>query len=173
MDFRRKTVHLRIRRYDLCENPNIQEKTIELSPYTDCSNLKGELQKLFGINDEKVIKIRNNDEVLVPVSFLLESKDWYVSISHFFFIDVTNISYIDKNCASLLQDAYVDAVKQKIRTLESRIAQSELLLPQLEWRRQAYMEDTVCALTNKVAFLNRRFDELLPQFTAKFPETIA
>lgn len=83
------------------------------------------------------------------------------------------LQFADKNCASLLQDAYVDAVKQKIRTLESRIAQSELLLPQLEWRRQAYMEDTVSALTNKVAFLNRRFDELLPQFRAKFPETIA
>ncbi|XP_018574301.1 uncharacterized protein LOC108913251 [Anoplophora glabripennis] len=166
MDFRR-TIHLNIRRYDLSENPDVLKKTIELSSYIDCNNLKGELQKLFDINDEKVIKIRNKDGVLVPISFLLDSKD------NSFFIDITKVSYIDKNCASLLQDAYVDAVKQKIRTLESRIAQSELLLPQLEWRRQAYMEDTVSALTNKVAFLNRRFDELSPQFRAKFPETIA
>ncbi|VEN54897.1 unnamed protein product [Callosobruchus maculatus] len=84
-----------------------------------------------------------------------------------FYIDVTNISYVDKQSASLLQDAYIDAVKQKIRTLESRIGQSETLLPQLEWRRQAYMEDTVNGLLNKVAFLNRRFDELLPQYMAK------
>lgn len=85
----------------------------------------------------------------------------------------TNINITDRQTANLLQDAYVDAVQQKIRTLESRIAQSELLLPQLEWRRQAYMEDTLNGLLYKVGFLNRRFVELLPQFRDKHPETMA
>ncbi|KAJ8933895.1 hypothetical protein NQ318_001688 [Aromia moschata] len=167
MDYKKRTIHLRIRRYDLYENPDIIKKTIELPLYLDYNSLKNEIKNLCSITDEKVFKIRNRDEVLVPVSFLIDWDD------DSFFIDVTNVSYVDKRAASLLQGAYVDAVRQKIRTLESRIAQSELLVPQLEWRRQAYMEDTVHALTNKVAFLNRRFDELLPQFRAKFPETIA
>lgn len=73
--------------------------------------------------------------------------------------------------ASLLQDAYVDAIHHKVKTIESRIAQAELLLPQLEWRRQSYMEEVVNGLSSKVSFLNRRFDELLPQFMSKIPET--
>lgn len=65
-------------RYFFEENPEVSKKTLELSPYIDCNNLKRDLQKLFDINDGKVIKIRNRDEVLVPISFLLESKDKYV-----------------------------------------------------------------------------------------------
>lgn len=72
--------------------------------------------------------------------------------------------FVGKSANSLLQDAYVDAVCNKVKSLESRIAQAELLLPQLEWRRQAYMEDTVSGLLNKVQFLNRRFDELSPKY---------
>lgn len=67
----------------------------------------------------------------------------------------------------------MDAVRQKIRTLESRIAQSELVLPHLEWRRQAYMEDILNASLNKMIFLNKRFDELAPQFGAKPPVTMS
>ncbi|KAJ8934417.1 hypothetical protein NQ314_013458 [Rhamnusium bicolor] len=188
MEFNKRIIQLRIRRYDLSgthyslvyivvyfphysyisDNPDIIKKTIELNhSCTDYNIIKAEIQKLCGINNEKVMKIRNRDGILVPISFLTDSNE------NSFFLDITNISYIDKTTASLLQDAYVDAVRQKIRTLESRVAQSELLMPQLEWRRQAYMEDTVNALTNKVGFLNRRFDELLPQFRSKFPETIA
>nr|XP_023028881.1 uncharacterized protein LOC111517057 [Leptinotarsa decemlineata] len=115
------------------------------------------------------MKIRNEKCAHIPVCFLADPS----FPDENFFIDITNISYVDKNSASLLQDAYVDSVRQKIRTLESRIAQSELLLPQLEWRRQAYMEETVNGLSGKVAFLNRRFDELLPQCRMKQPETMA
>ncbi|KAJ8982840.1 hypothetical protein NQ317_016002, partial [Molorchus minor] len=136
MDFGRRTIHLRIRRYDLSDSPDVIKKSVEFPFHLDCSSLKLEVQKLCGINDEKVMKIRNRDGMLVPISFLIEINDNY------FYIDITNISYVDKKAATLLQDAYVDAVRQKIRTLESRIAQSELLLPQLEWRRQAYTEDT-------------------------------
>nr|CAI5862332.1 unnamed protein product [Callosobruchus analis] len=135
------------------ENPSLLKKTLEITPDLTVADLKKELQNLCTISDDKVIKIRYPDNTLVPMIT--------------FYIDVTNISYVDKQSASLLQDAYIDAVKQKIRTLESRIGQSETLLPQLEWRRQAYMEDTVNGLLNKVAFLNRRFDELLPQYMAK------
>lgn len=73
---------------------------------------------------------------------------------------------IGKNSNSILQDAYIDSVCNKVKSLESRIAQTELLLPQLEWRRQSYMEDTVSALLNKMQFLNRRFDELYPRYKA-------
>ncbi|KAG5888523.1 hypothetical protein JTB14_009575 [Gonioctena quinquepunctata] len=170
MEFKKRVVHLKIRKYDVsAENPEVIKKSLEIAPYTDANVIKSELQRICNVNDEKVMKIRNETGAHIPISFLadpnISEKD--------FFIDITNISYVDKNSANLLQDAYVDSVRQKIRTLESRVAQSELLLPQLEWRRQAYMEETVNGLFSKVAFLNRRFDELLPQFGPKHPETMA
>nr|CAI5820201.1 unnamed protein product [Callosobruchus analis] len=161
MELKNRIINLQIRRYDVSENPRLLKKTLEIAPDLTVADLKKELQNLCTISDDKVIKIRYPDNTLVPMMFLLDSSE------NTFYIDVTNISYVDKQSASLLQDAYIDAVKQKIRTLESRIGQSETLLPQLEWRRQAYMEDTVNGLLNKVAFLNRRFDELLPQYMAK------
>ncbi|XP_072391334.1 uncharacterized protein [Diabrotica undecimpunctata] len=170
MEFKKRTVHLKIKYFDSSEEtPEIVKKTIEILPHTDGNILKSELYKICNVNREKVMKIRNGEGALVPISFLADPN----VPDRYFQIDITNISYVDRPAASLLQDAYVDAVQQKIRTLESRIAQSELLLPQLEWRRQAYMEDTVNGLMYKVGFLNRRFDELLPQFSAKHPETMA
>lgn len=81
---------------------------------------------------------------------------------------------LDKATASLLQDAYIDSVCQKLRNMESRIVKAELLLPQLEWRRQAHMEETVNNLSSRVSFLNRRVDELLPaQWRSKMPQKTA
>lgn len=68
-----------------------------------------------------------------------------------------------KNNTNLLQDAYLDAIRLKIASMESRIAQAELLIPQLQWRRQAHMDDTVNTLSYRVSFLNRRIDELVPE----------
>ncbi|CAH1173726.1 unnamed protein product [Phaedon cochleariae] len=170
MEFKKRTIYLKIRRSDMsAENHPVTKKTFEIAPHTDASVIKNELQRICNIGNDRVMKIRNKDGDLVPISFLADPS---ISETHFL-IDVAMVSYVDKKNANLLQDAYVDAVQQKINSLESRIAQSELLLPQLEWRRQAYMEDTVNGLLNKVAFLNRRFDELLPQITAKDPETMA
>ncbi|CAG9859216.1 unnamed protein product [Phyllotreta striolata] len=171
MDFKKRTIQLTIKYYKASndENPIVVEKSIEVAPYADPNNLKSELHKMCNVTKEKVMKLRNADGILVPISFLTDPN----IPDRCFQIDVTYISYRDRPTASLLQDAYVDAVQQKIRTLESRIAQSELLLPQLEWRRQAYMEDTLNGLLYKVGFLNRRFDELLPQFRVKQPENMA
>ncbi|XP_057668621.1 uncharacterized protein LOC130901334 [Diorhabda carinulata] len=170
MEFKKRTIYLTIRYLDdSTDNPNTVKKIIEVSPHTDPNNLKTELYKICNISNEKVMKIRNGEGDLVPISFLADPD----IPDKYFQLDITNVSYIDRPAASLLQDAYVDAVQQKIRTLESRIAQSELLLPQLEWRRQAYMEDTVNGLLYKVGFLNRRFDELLPQCRPKHTETMA
>lgn len=165
MDTKKKIVTLKIRRYDLSDNPEIIQKNVELSHFIDYNTMKSDLRKICGINGEKVIKIRNEDGVLIPISFLVDSNETT------FIIDVANVSYTGKNDTNLLQDAYVDAVQQKIKSLESRVTQSEFLLPQLEWRRQAYMEETVSALMNKVLFLNRRFDELLPEHKSKLTET--
>lgn len=165
MDIKKKIINLKIRRYDLSDNPEIIHKSLELPHFIDYNTMKTNLRSICGIEGEKVIKIRNEDGILIPISFFVDSSD------STFIIDVANVSYTDKNQTNSLQDAYVDAVQQKIKTLESRISQSEFLLPQLEWRRQAYMEETVSALMNKVVFLNRRFDELLPQHKSKLAET--
>lgn len=166
MDVKKKIIHLKIRRFDLSENPEIVKKTVELPDFIDCTSMKSDLGKICGLSADKVIKIRNTDEALIPISFLVDSSDTT------FFIDIANISYDGKNETQLLRDAYVDSVQQKIKTLESRVTQSELLLPQLEWRRQAYLEETINALMNKVVFLNRRVDELLPQYKSKITETM-
>ncbi|KAF7268211.1 hypothetical protein GWI33_018670 [Rhynchophorus ferrugineus] len=154
----KETVSIKIRRFDLSEKPDSIDKSICITvPNTDYSTVTEALFEVCGVSPEKtVLKIRNSDEMLVPVSFLIENP------MQIYYIDVANISC--KNTNSLLQDAYVDAVCNKVKSLESRIAQAELLLPQLEWRRQAYMEDTVSGLLNKVQFLNRRFDELYPKY---------
>lgn len=167
MDLHKKIIHLKIRRFDQSDNPQIIKKSIELPDFISYKLLKTDLRRLCGISEDKVMKIRNEDGVLIPISFLVESSN------KTFLIDIANISYVSKNESKLLQDAYVDAVQQKIQILESRVTQSELLLPQLEWRRQAYMEETINALTNKVGFLNRRFDVLLPQYKSKLTETIS
>lgn len=82
--------------------------------------------------------------------------------------------YLAKNASTLLQDAYLDAVRKNLRSMESRVTQAELLIPQLQWRRQAHMEQTVNSMSSRVAFLNRRIDELMPpQWKAKMPMTIS
>lgn len=79
-----------------------------------------------------------------------------------------------KNATALLQDAYLDAVRKNIRSMECRVTQAELLIPQLQYRRQAHMEQTVNSMSSRVAFLNRRIDELMPpQWKAKMPMTIS
>lgn len=75
---------------------------------------------------------------------------------------------------NLLQDAYLDAIRQKIASMESRINQAELLVPQLQWRRQAHMDDTVSMLSYRVSFLNRRIDELVPEeWKTKMPRKMS
>lgn len=58
--------------------------------------------------------------------------------------------------------------------MESRVTQAEKVIPQLQWQRQSHMEQTVNSLSTRVAFLNRRIDELTPpQWKAKLPHTAA
>lgn len=71
-----------------------------------------------------------------------------------------------------LQDAYLDAVRQKLYNIENRIAQVELMMPQVQQTRQTHMEQTVQNMSTRVAFLSRRIDELIPsQWKSKMPVT--
>jgi hypothetical protein len=93
MEANKVTVRCKIRRYDnsgennkygeLSRNisflglPEITEKTVELNTASEYNDLKREIQNICQISpeDNKVIKLRRDDEVLVPLSFLLESTD--------------------------------------------------------------------------------------------------
>lgn len=87
------TVHLRIRRFDLhgelfniivcmsgmlfsvfAENPKMEIMQVELNPNMDYGDLKKEVLSIFGLseNDDKVLKLRNKNHVLVPLTNLLE-----------------------------------------------------------------------------------------------------
>ncbi|ERL86437.1 uncharacterized protein LOC109540816 [Dendroctonus ponderosae] len=161
MEFSKRTIPLKIRRYDLSDNPETTEKDLIVYPSMDYKAIKAELFKMCeAYPDKQVLKLRNPKNCLIPISFLVENEEPY------FIVDVAAISCFGNNSNSLLQDAYVDSVCNRVKFLESRVAQAELLLPQLEWRRQSYMEDTVSGLLNKVQFLNRRFDELYPKYKA-------
>ncbi|KAL1490994.1 hypothetical protein ABEB36_011657 [Hypothenemus hampei] len=162
MEFSNKMISLKIKHFDLSDDPPIINKTMTIYPSMDYKAINAELFKLCeSCPDKTVLKIRNNQNQLIPISFLIENSE------PFYVIDVATIICFSKNSNSLLQDAYVDSVCNKVKSLESRIAQAEMLLPQMEWRRQSYMEDTLSALLNKIQFLNRRFDELYPKYQAR------
>ncbi|GJQ86266.1 hypothetical protein Trydic_g8963 [Trypoxylus dichotomus] len=167
--------HLHVRRYDHTENPKPKYVCIELDKDINYQALKREMDEFFGITkeDKKVIKIRNKDGVLIPMTEILKGND----INNPFIIDISRIHHtipLAKNNANLLQDAYLDAIRQKIASMESRINQAELLVPQLQWRRQAHMDDTVNTLSYRVSFLNRRVDELIPEeWKAKMPRKMS
>ncbi|KRT80251.1 hypothetical protein AMK59_6505, partial [Oryctes borbonicus] len=130
--------HINIRRFDRTENPKPEYACIELDKDINYQALKREMDEYFGITkeDKKVIKIRNKDGVLIPMTEILKGND----INNPFIIDISRIHHSTKNNANLLQDAYLDAIRQKIASMESRINQAELLVPQLQWRRRAHMD---------------------------------
>ncbi|KAK9751310.1 hypothetical protein QE152_g5078 [Popillia japonica] len=164
--------HLHVRRYDQTENPRPKYVCVELEKEVDYQTLKKEMDAYFGItkDDKKVIKIRNKDGVLIPMMEILKGND----INSPFIIDISRIHHSTKNNVNLLQDAYLDAIRQKIASMESRINQAELLVPQLQWRRQAHMDDTVSMLSYRVSFLNRRIDELVPEeWKTKMPRKMS
>ncbi|XP_050313211.1 uncharacterized protein LOC126748196 [Anthonomus grandis grandis] len=161
MDFTKKEIKLKIRHFDLSEDPEPIDKILTIHSDMDYKLIEAELFKICEATPERhVLKIRNPQNCLIPISFLVEEDDPY------FVIDVATISYFagttDKNTKTPLQDAYIECVGNKIKSLESRISKAELYLPELEYKREAHMEDTVSALLNKMQFLNRRYDELHP-----------
>lgn len=75
---------------------------------------------------------------------------------------------------TVVQDVYLNAIRKNLTGMENRVSQAEKLIPQLQWRRQTHMEQTVNSLSTKVTFLNRRIDELTPtQWKTKMPQTAA
>ncbi|KAK5650263.1 hypothetical protein RI129_001292 [Pyrocoelia pectoralis] len=165
------TINIKIRRFDLNENPEFEVNQMDINPQLDYDGLKQHLYSYFGLNedDDKVIKIRNHNLVLVPLTNLTEAN----SSDNFFVIDVAKIQDTTRSTANL-QDAYLDAVRQKIKNMESRVAKVESLMPQIQLRRQAHMEETVQNMSTRVAFLNKRIDDLTPpQWKSKMPVTIS
>nr|XP_022903785.1 uncharacterized protein LOC111416074 [Onthophagus taurus] len=175
MSFNKVDVYIYLKRFDFSENPTAEFKRIQLNKDLEYTKLKQELENLLEIDlsEKKVIKIRNKDGVLIPLGDLQKGNDF----DNPFYVEILNIHHtvpLAKNNANLLQDAYLDAIRQKIKSMESRVSQAELLIPQLQWRRQAHMDETVNTLSNRVAFLNRRIDELTPvEWKSKIPETIS
>ncbi|KAF2884897.1 hypothetical protein ILUMI_21268 [Ignelater luminosus] len=165
------TVYVKIRRFDLKDKPEFESKHLEINPKLDYNSLKNEVRCLFGVaeDDEKVIKLRNKDCILIPLMNLLEGN----SPENYYIVDVSKIQHTAKTTVNL-QDAYLDAVRQKLHNIESRITQAEVLIPQIQLERQAHMEQTVHNMSTRVAFLNRRIDELMPpQWKSKMPVTIS
>lgn len=98
-----------------------------------------------------------------------------------FLIDVTNVHHDGKfllkkinnqtfntclvpaiHCNSPLHSVYEEAVKNRLKSMESRVSRVESFVPHLERRRQSLLERTTHILESRVAFLDRRIDELTP-----------
>lgn len=140
--------------------------------------MKQKFLDLLDITDteNEVFKIRNNEGILVPLTDVLLQD----SSEKLFLIDITNVHhdgmfYLIKiykilcraivpamECTSPLHSIYVDAVKNRLRTMESRVNRVESFVPQLKYRRQSLLERTTLMLESRVAFLDRRIDELTP-----------
>ncbi|XP_018325405.1 uncharacterized protein LOC108737188 [Agrilus planipennis] len=154
-------VSVNVRRYDLIENPSITFAELELNETMDYNLIKGEIKKQLNISDELTIKVRNGRNVLLPLSNLIQGSN---SSNGSFFLDILKIHHnVPTVKRSIhLQDAYLDAIKQKVHSVESRLAHAEQLVPQLRWHHQTRIEETVHNLSTKVSFLDRRIDELMP-----------
>lgn len=154
---------LNIRRFDISENPIEEKGRVECDPNISYVDLKQKVREACKLNasEYKVIKLRNNDLMIIPYSMMLDNAaDTYI-------VDVTNINQAHSGM-NMLQDAYINSVYSKVNNMENRIQQAEELLPQLECKQHAHLEETVNTLSNKVLFLNRRFDEISPpQWTTK------
>ncbi|KAF5286152.1 hypothetical protein FQR65_LT12910 [Abscondita terminalis] len=163
-------VPVKIRRFDLFEKPDLDLKQLELNLKFDYNSLKQYLQNCFELtdDDDKVIKLRNEQFVLLPLMNLLQPS--YVTT---FIIDIAKIQHTTRSTANL-QDAYLDAVRHKIKNIENRVTEVELLMPQIQLKRQAHMDKTVQNMSTRVAFLNKRIDDLTPpQWKSKMPITIS
>ncbi|KAF5277437.1 hypothetical protein FQA39_LY06250 [Lamprigera yunnana] len=164
-------INIKVRRFDLSEKPNAESMQLEVNPQLDYTGLKQYLHDYFEISeeDDKVIKLRNNNLALVPLMNLLQSK----SPNESFVIDIATIQHNTRSAANL-QDAYLDSIRQKLKNIENRVIQAELIMPQIQLKRQAHMEQTVQNMSTRVAFLNKRIDELMPpQWKSKMPVSIS
>lgn len=163
--------HLAIRRFDLSDNPDIQKVDVEIEKNIDYPEIKQKIQNACKLTsmDNKVIKIRNTENVLIPYSFLTED-----DISTDLIVDVSKTSHVVSSNNALTKEAYMKSLQSRLQIMETRLEQAELFLPHLEWKRQSYMEETVNQMLNKVSFLSRRFDELAPsEWRTKFCPTVA
>lgn len=164
------TLKLNIRRFDLSENPLIEKTTIECQPQITYGDLKSKVMNACNLNSSefKIIKLRNSEHIMIPYSMMFDN------VEDSYFVDVTNVNQAHNPGMSFLQDTYISSVHSKLNNMESRIQQAEKVLPQLECKRHTHLEETVSNLSNKVLFLNRRFDEILPQqWGSKMPYAMA
>lgn len=53
-------------------------------------------------------------------------------------------------------------MRSKLQNIESRISHVEHMVPQVKWRRQSLVEHTANSLVSRIAFLDKRIDELTP-----------
>ncbi|CAH2002049.1 unnamed protein product [Acanthoscelides obtectus] len=75
MELKNRFIHLKIRRYDISEKPEVIKKSLKIASEATLADLKKELQDLCGITGDKVIKVRYPDNTLIPMLFLLQSPE--------------------------------------------------------------------------------------------------
>lgn len=186
---RANSIKTYINNHNFTDDPIVEEKSIEFSKSSDYNTIKSKIQEASDISemDGKVMKIRNQDYALIPPTYMLDDQNncsdfivdiskiscsckfWQLDSSKFHFCFIAAITR-----ATAVQDAYLNAIRKNLTNMEGRVSQAERLIPQLQWRRQAHMEQTVNSMATRVAFLNRRIDELIPpQWKSKMPQTMA
>lgn len=79
------------------------------------------------------------------------------------FLNLLSYILVPAQNRSHLHAVYLEAVKSKIQTMDKRLNKMESLIPQMRVKREMQNERAICTLSTKVAFLERRLDQLTPE----------
>ncbi|XP_044731862.1 uncharacterized protein LOC123294783 isoform X2 [Chrysoperla carnea] len=152
-------ITLNIKRFDLNDKPETEVANLQINSDVSAEDILLEINNLLNLqeNNSNVVKLRLQDNTLVPISALLDP-----NINSNFNVEVTRIHQNSRN-RSHLHSIYVEAVKSKIYSMNKRLSKMESLIPQVRLRREIQNERAITALSSKVAFLERRLDELTPE----------
>ncbi|XP_044731861.1 uncharacterized protein LOC123294783 isoform X1 [Chrysoperla carnea] len=154
-------ITLNIKRFDLNDKPETEVANLQINSDVSAEDILLEINNLLNLqeNNSNVVKLRLQDNTLVPISALLDP-----NINSNFNVEVTRIHQnLPARNRSHLHSIYVEAVKSKIYSMNKRLSKMESLIPQVRLRREIQNERAITALSSKVAFLERRLDELTPE----------
>ncbi|XP_015597600.1 uncharacterized protein LOC107268890 [Cephus cinctus] len=158
------SIWILIRRYDCLESDSDELQSsvhhFTLVPRLTFDDLKLSVFCWIGVEDDgsRVLKIRNYDNKLIPLSALLNGSKQEKP----FIIDVVRVHQFCPAKKRSVPPGYIEAIKSKLGDLEKRVILAENSFPVVTSSHIQALEAEAFQLANCVSFLDRRLDELAP-----------